>query len=239
MAGPLLQRSVHNQIENSYFEVKPDTLQTREAPDPFQGDVPMVFELDEYNRFPTLRETFIEVVNYVMVRKDAAGEDSFRVLPTTEQKGSLADLDPPLVVMDGIVVPRPGALLEYNARLIKTIKVLRGQYQIGGESYQGMVAMETIDAVYASEWESDSGARFSYLPPKQEKRYYKQAGPSIQVPDFRYQLLWEPGISVEGSGQTFTFLTSQVPGEYEIRLEGFTTYGKPVTLLATFRVESE
>lgn len=239
MAGPLLQRSVHNQIENSYFEVKPDTLQPVEAPDPFQGDVPMVFELDEYTRFPTLRETFVEVVNFVMVRKDAAGEDSFRVLPTVEQTGSLGDLDPPLVVMDGILVPNPGDLLEYDARLISTVKVLRGQYQIGGESYQGMVAMETIDAVYASGWESEFGERFSYLPPSSVKRYFRQAEPAAQVPDFRYQLLWEPDISIEGAGQAFTFLTSQVPGRYEVRLEGFTSYGKPISLLATLWVESE
>lgn len=239
MEEAIRQRSVHNQIENSYFEVKPDTILQVESPDPFQGDVPLVFELDEFTRFPTLRETFVEVVNFVMVRRDDEGGSTFRVLPPLDQKVDEDALDPPLVVMDGILVPQIGALLDYDARKIRNIKVLRGQYQLGGMTYQGMVAIETMDAVYASEWESDLGERFSYLPPRPHKQYYRQGPPSAHIPDFRYQLLWEPDIRVEGAGKAFSFYTSQVPGTYEVRLEGFTSYGKPVSLRAELEVGSQ
>ena len=239
MAPQIRMRSIHNQIENSYFEVKPDTLLKVETTDPFQGDVPQVFDLDEFTRFPTLRETFIEIVNFVMVRRVDSGDETFRVLPA-EGEGWVADqLDPPLVLVDGILVPNEGSLLDYDARRIKEIKVLRGQYQIGGEVYGGMVAIETIDGIYAEEWSSVSGTRFSYLPQVPQKRYFRQDATSGQIPDYRSQLLWEPDIRMESAGQSFSFLISNITGTYEIRLEGYTAYGKPISLFTTFSVAAD
>ena len=126
--------------------------------------------------------------------------------------------------------------LDYDARKIKIIKVLREQYQIAGETYQGMVAIQTIDGIYAQEWASDSGDRFSYLTPIPRKRYYRQSAKTGHIPDYRGQLLWEPDIELETEGKSFTFYTSQVPGTYEIVLEGYTSYGKPVSLKSTITV---
>ena len=239
MAESIRKRSVHNQIENSFFEAKPDSILSPELGDPFKGDVPLVFELDSYTRFPTLRETLVEVVNHVGVRRNDSGGYMMWVNPTTERPGSEYMGDPPLVLIDGILIPEPESIMDYDARKIARIKVLREPYQLGGVSYQGMVVIETVDRIYASEWESDFGSRFNYLSPQPSKRYFRQGQPSSHVPDFRYQLLWEPLIELGETGQTFTFFTSQVPGNYEIRLEGYTSYGKPVSLSVGFVVSSE
>ncbi|NND80012.1 MAG: hypothetical protein HKN53_08935, partial [Maribacter sp.] len=58
-----------------------------------------------------------------------------------------------------------------------------------------------------------------------------------RVPDFRYQLLWEPQISMQDGEEVFEFYSSDVPGEYEIVLEGFTSYGKPISIRESFVVE--
>ncbi|MEJ2162470.1 MAG: hypothetical protein P8X60_03905 [Robiginitalea sp.] len=237
MAGPIKQRSVHNQIENSFFEVKPDSILSPDLGDPFKGDVPLVFELDSYTRFPTLRETLVEVVNHVGVRRNDSGGYTMWVNPTTERPGSAYMEDPPLVLIDGILVPEPASVMDYDARKIARIKVLRESYQLGGISYQGMVVIETLDRIYAADWESDFGSRFNYLSPQPEKRYFRQGQPSSHIPDYRYQLLWEPGIELGDNGQTFKFFTSQVAGTYEIRLEGYTSYGKPISLIAHITVE--
>ena len=236
MAENIRKRSIHNQIENSYFEVKPDTLALAEASDPFDGQNPEIYELEDYTRFKTLRETFVEFIAFVWVKKDENGFETFFV----REPGQSPDYtpDPPLVVVDGILVPDRKVLLEYDARKIKSIKVLRDKYQLGGDNYQGMVAIETIDDMYLENWDSAYGSRFSFLPPALSKNYFRQSPGRMNVPDYRYQLLWEPEISIQGEGKSYSFYTSQVPGEYEIRLEGYTTYGKPISLSARFQVES-
>ena len=238
-AGVIRQRSIHNQIENSYFEVKPDTLQEVVPVDPFEGEIPEVYQLDDYTRFTTLEETLVEFIEYVWVKRGEDGEASFWVREPMTPWGPDYTTDPPLVVVDGILVPNHNSLLGYDARKIKTIKVLRDKYQLGGANYQGMVVIETIDATFLENWDTPLGTRFSFLPPSPEKNYFRQMEGSENIPDFRYQLLWEPEISIQGEGKSYSFYTSQVPGQYEIRLEGYTTYGKPISLSTTFQVESQ
>lgn len=238
MAEEIRQRSIHNQIENSYFEVKPDTLQAAVTTDPFEGEIPAVYQLEDYTRFPTLEETLVEFIEYVWIKQDGDGEASFWVRQPMTPSGPDATSDPPIVVVDGILVQDRSALMKYDARKIKTIKVLRDKYQLGGVNYQGMVVIETIDATFLENWDTPLGTRFSFLPPSPEKNYFRQMQYSENIPDYRYQLLWEPDISIAGEGKTYSFYTSQVAGEYEIRLEGYTTYGKPISLSTSFKVES-
>jgi hypothetical protein len=238
MGEEIRQRSIHNQIENSYFEVKPDTLKAVVTVDPFEGEIPEVYELDDYTRFTTLKETLVEFIEYVWIKQDEDGEASFWVRQPDTPWDPDDTTDPPLVVVDGILVQDHNSLLGYDARKIKTIKVLRDKYQLGGVNYQGMVVIETIDATFLENWDSPHGTRFSFLPPSLEKNYFRQMKYSANVPDFRHQLLWEPKITIQGEGKSYSFYTSQVPGEYEIRLEGYTTYGKPISLSITFQVES-
>ncbi len=237
MAESIRERSIHNQIENSYFEVKPDTLAQAEAWDPFDGQNPETYELEDYTRFRTLRETFIEYIAFVWVKKDENGYETFFVRETGQSPDYTPD--PPLVVVDGILVPDRKVLLDYDARKVKSIKILRDKYQLGGENYQGMVAIETIDNVYLENWDTAYGSRFSFLPSSPRKKHFRQSPGKMNVPDFRYQLLWEPDISIEGASRTFTFYTSKIPGTYEVHLEGFTTFGKPISLKTYFQVREE
>jgi hypothetical protein len=238
MGEEIRQRSIHNQIENSYFEVKPDTLQAVAAVDPFEGEIPEVYQLEDYTRFPSLEETLVELIEHVWVKREDDGEPTFWVRQPMAPQGPDYTTDPPLVIVDGILVQDHNSLLGYDARKIKTIKVLRDKYQLGGANYQGMVVIETIDATFLENWDSALGTRFSFLPPSPEKNYFRQMEYAANVPDYRYQLLWEPEISLQGEGKSYPFYTSQVPGEYEIRLEGYTTYGKPISLSTSIVVES-
>jgi len=239
LAEVIRERSVHNQIENSYFEVKPDTLQPREATDPFEGETPIIYKLEDYTRFPTLRETIVEILEHVWVRRGDDDADDIMVYLPGESASTQNDPKRAMVVADGILVPDHAAFLEYDARKIQTIRIIRQKYQLGGTEYKGVLVVETLEGQFGANWESEYGTRFPYLPPSPRKAYFQQGKPSAHIPDFRYQLLWEPHIELEGPSKSFTFYTSQVPGRYEVVLEGFTTYGKPISLKTYFEVEEE
>ena len=234
----ITRRSVHNQIENSYYPVKPDTVIAPLPEISYFGHIPKTYDLDAYTRFPTLRETLVEVVENVLVRREANDKYAIRVRVPLQPGQEFSADTPSLVTVDGILVPDHGTLLDFDARRIRYIRVVQDNFVWGGKNYQGMVALETLDGDYADTWQSEAGTSFPFRRAEPLKNYYRQPleGADPHVPDFRHQLLWEPQIFLEGAEQALPFVTSRVPGRYRICLEGFTTYGKPISIAAYIEV---
>lgn len=236
MRGAIRERSIHNQIANSYNEITPDTVVAPGEEDPFFGEIPTVYNLDEFTRFPTLRETLVEIVQHVWIRRETDGSRTFWVRAPLDPAGSEYTEDPPLVTVDGVLITDHDALLDFDARRIRRIRVLREKKRLENRTYQGMVAIETIGGDFADTWSPPSGRVFPYNPPAPVKRYFRQGEGPSHHPDFRYLLFWEPRVELDSQLLEYRFRTSDVPGTYQIRLEGFTTYGKPVTLVAYIEV---
>ena len=236
MREAIRRRSIHNQIANGYNEITPDTVVSPGEEDPYFGEIPTVYNLDAYTRFPTLRETLVEIVQHVWIRREADGSRTFWVRAPLDPAGSEYTEDPPLVTVDGVLVADHDALLDFDARRIRRIRVLREKKRLENRTYQGMVAIETVGGDFADTWSAPSGRVFAYEPPAPVKRYFRQGEGPAHHPDFRYQLLWEPRVALDSQILEYRFRTSDVPGTYQIRLEGFTTYGKPVTLLGFLEV---
>ncbi|HSR61334.1 MAG TPA: hypothetical protein VLL47_11300 [Robiginitalea sp.] len=241
LADAITRRSVHNQIENSYYLVKPDTVTAPQPEESYFGHFPKTYDLDQYTRFPTFRETLLEVVENVFMRREADEKYTLRVRVPLQPGQEFFTDDPPLVIVDGILVPDHTTLLNLDANRIRTIRVIQENIFWGGIKYQGMVAVETLDGDFGDSWQSEAGTRFTFRRAEAPKKYYRQplAGADPHIPDFRHQLLWEPDLRLEGAVLELPFVTSQVPGRYRICLEGFTTYGKPISLSGTFVVEGE
>ncbi len=237
----ITRRSVHNQIENSYYQAKPDTVIAPLPEISYFGHFPKTYDLDAYTRFPTLRETLVEVVENVLVKREARDQYTLRVRVPLQPGQEFSTDEPSLVTVDGILVPDHGSLLDFDARQIRFIRVVQENFVWGGRNYQGMVAIETLDGDYGDTWQSEAGTRFVFRRAEPLKNYFRQPleGADPHVPDFRHQLLWEPRVDLGESERAFPFVTSLVPGRYRICLEGFTTYGKPISLSATFKVEGE
>ena len=238
----ILSRSVDNQLENAYFERKPDTLVPREIPDPFVGGIPEVIELDDYTRFPTFQETLVEILNFVGYRNAPGDKDYLRVAQDFETYNEPYNNDPALLLIDGVFIPKPGDYKGFNARSIKTIKVLRDPLVMGSKTYQGIVSVETFDRDFPGGYRFENGYAGPLDLPQRPKRYF-QPDHSLseyrRIPDFRQILFWEPMLDISSPEQTLTFFTSDLPGTYEIRLEGFTSYGKPISVRSTFKVRSK
>lgn len=238
----IVKRSVNNQIENVYYSVKPDSILSINTKDPFDGGVPVVIELDDYTRFNTLRETLVEVVENVWVKKLPNGKYTFWVREDNELYDDSYAGDPPLVLVDGVFIPNHDNLLDFNARTIKRLSILRDPLVMGSKKYHGMVAIETINGDYLETEQAKAIAKKPLTLPVPKKNYFRQRyddtnGAFERIPDFRYQLFWEPEVAIQGEEMAYEFYTSDVPGEYEIVLEGFTTYGKPISSRESFVVE--
>lgn len=235
----IVQRSIHNQIENGYFIVKPDTLRPEAAESPFYGDRITTYDLDDYTRFQTIKETFVEFIRSARIRKNSDGEEVFQV---TGYNPDMKFDRPPLVIVDGVFLQRHGDIIGIEAKRIKRIGILRDKYFLGTEVFQGIVSFETMEGDFDLQQYTDYAFNLDLIEPQPEKLYFHQTyedsteADTERIPDFRSQLLWKPNLELNSTEEEFEFYTSDIPGRYEISVEGFTRKGEPVSLKKTFRV---
>jgi cobalamin biosynthesis Co2+ chelatase CbiK len=241
MKDLIIERSIYNQINNAYFSLKPDTLKIVKPKTPFFGTRVEVYNLDEYTRFPTIKETLIELVPFVSLKKDKNNKMSFYV------KCDNISIDsnyPVLVLVDGFPVLNQNVFTAYKSNKIKAIHVVRKQYYVGAKIFNGIIQIETIDGDYYKKVLNSSSV--SVLPlfkPLSEKYYFHQRyidstkKVTNHIPDYRYQLLWEPQLKLEDEFSNISFFTSDITGEFEIRLEGFSTDGTPISIKEIITIE--
>jgi len=59
----------------------------------------------------------------------------------------------------------------------------------------------------------------------------------FRIPDDRYQLLWIPELSLSGKEIKIDFFTSDLTGEFEICIEGFSEEQKPISIRKSIYVK--
>jgi len=193
--------------------------------------------LDNWTRFPTMREVFIEFIASAGIRRTNEGN---RFSMMTESSGISTNI---LVLMDNIPVADHELMINYNPLLIKTIDMHFGQYMFGGYRFDGMIAFYSYQNNYPGitlgentqifDYEGTQPFRYFYTP------HYDATSVSSPLPDFRHTLLWEPCVQTNGQNSiVIPFTTSDLAGDYCITLEGFTADGKPLRGVTHFRVNT-
>ncbi|WP_350285656.1 hypothetical protein [uncultured Croceitalea sp.] len=243
MKETIAKRSIHNQIENAYFSKKPDTIRTIEKQKVFSGENVVSYLLDDYTRFPTVKETFVEVVSDVWI-SEGKNSDEYAFTVRGVYSSDYQTAYKPLIIVDGIVLQDFKSLMDYGARKIKTVNVVRNKYVIGAQIFQGIIDIETFDNDFNLVMNNANVKTVVLDRPSAKKKYFKQVYTEEQIedysviPDFRHQLLWQPNIQFEGESMEIEFYTSDVSGAFEITLEGYTLKGgEPVSLRKIIKVE--
>ena len=238
VADELVQRSIYNQIENAYYGVKPDTIQAAVPSRSFvHYEERLTYNLDDYERFSTLDEVFTEYAKYVWTSRDEAGEKVVKVFQRdyNEHSGNL-----PLLFIDGVLVANHTDFLNVDARTITTLSIIQREYRFGGTDYQGVLLLETKDGLYGRTKNKELYTEIDLFSPQPKKAYYRQqysnANHHSRIPDYRTQLAWFPSVQVNDTQTPLSFFTSDIPGSYEIRLDGFTEHGKQITIRKSFMV---
>lgn len=238
MKDEILKRSISNQIENAYFEVKPDTLVSLKTDTSFYQLAMTRYYLDEYKRFKTVPETFVEIINSAWIKRDRRGERVFEV----RGLGNNIEMQQlPMVLVDGMLLQDHSVLIDYPAQKIKTINIVREKLFRGPQIFQGAIIVSTIDGDFEDYYKSSQTERMLLKRPEINKNYFFQTYPeghtTSRVPDYRYQLLWMPEISLEERGKLVEFYSSDIDGNFEVVLEGFSDEGDPVSIRSTFSVQ--
>ena len=233
----ILQQSINNQIENAYGSVKPSETVKSSLENSFYNSKEISYNLDDFTRFPTVKETIVEIVDVLTV-KQRKGNAFLEVIwaNRTYDSGLL-----PLVIFDGIIIQDHNEIINYNANKIQTINVVREKYLYGTKLFEGIISFSSVNGDFSKQSASDTSVKMALLKPLDKKIYFKQVYDTStnlkRIPDFRTQLLWLPNLEISSKTKHIDFFTSDVSGTFEISLEGFTINGNAVSLKEVIVVE--
>lgn len=238
MREEILRRSIHNQVENSYFQFRPDSILTFSSKDFFKQKEAKTYVLDDYTRFSTFKETLVEIIQDVFSKRTA--KDDFTIRVKGYDYSSVLDV-PPLVLMDGCLIQDFNALLEFDARSINEVTVYRQGFVLGPQVYQGALFLKTQEGKgYELLQKNGSVSVLEWLKPLENKKYFVQRydlQKKDKLPDDRLQLLWIPSLSITKNEVEIDFFTSDVAGAFEISIEGITEQNELVSIQRSFVVK--
>lgn len=231
LAAKLAKRSVHNQIDNAYFQPLP-----KNAPDPilpyqFGQKTFKTYLMDDYNRFPQMYEHFIEYIPEVVARHHK-NKSKLKVM----MDYMLPTEVPPLILIDGLPTD-PESILSFSPFKIQSIDISQNRQFIGRLVADGLVSFHTFSNDLYGFKPSANSTRYDYqgLEPLKEYVYPDHQNDESTEPDYRSQLYWNPNLSLNGAYQ-LEFFTSDLAGTYEMVIEGFDWEGNPISIRRYFEV---
>ena len=224
-ASMQIERNFENDTLFDYLPVRPNLL-------PETGAV--VYNLDDYTRFPTMAEVFVEYLSEISARR---GGTELQVA-IRQFRQVVAGNGRSLILLDGVPIFDHEKIYRYDPLLVKSIRVYPYRVVVGGRIFDGMADFITYRHSLPSMTFSDNLRVVKYrgvsYPVAHTAGFLPADG---SYPDFRRTVYWHPLLEA-AAGETIS-LNCRLPGQqgtYTVVLEGVTSEGKPVRETATFSV---
>lgn len=232
----ILSKSINNQIQNAYAESHQDSVPPQKDYPPFYEINTYDYFLDDYTRYPSIKETILEIVEMAYTRqRQQKSYIHAKVLSDGNERGLNT-----LLLIDGLYIQEHDAVINARASKIKKISVYNQPYVYGSEIFEGIVSMESFDGDFLKDLPTYSSTAVDLLTPLPKKIYFQpnhRDNNTERIPDQRVQLLWNPDTEISRPKNEYQFYTSDLKGSFEIILEGYTKKGTPVSLTRSFEVK--
>lgn len=227
--GELLQRSQDAQLMNAF---NLDTLHhsLELSNNLLYADQGIEYKLDEYTRFPVMRDVIIEFVKEARWRTESNGDHvlQVRINDALGFPSFLQDLSRALVLVDGIPVTEHEKIYKYDPALIESITVYPHQYAYGYIYYSGLVFIKTYKGK-AETLELGKSIRLQDFQGVQSPKSFFTGVLDDRLPDRRHTLYWNPLVTLEsGESTQLEIRSGDCTGEYVIVVEGMSADGQPL-----------
>ena len=219
VAEDLKRRSVAMQISRHFgIDEYMDSLQLR--PDLlFKGGAMTVYEMDDYTRFPTMRETIVEYVREVHIRRQD-GEPVLKIVPgkSFESYSSMLGGNA-LVLVDGVPVSEHGRVLDLNPALLRRICIYPYDVSTGSCIYSGVVNFISFRGDMAG-LQFPGRVRILDFHGVTFPVTVGAAKEDSLSPDYRYTRMWQPLLHLEAGEELELPLGKCGAEELRLELEG-------------------
>jgi hypothetical protein len=217
---PLIDNRIFNsRVTNRFYGANTKSVETveRDTTD-FYGKPDVIFQLDDYVRFPNMEEVISEIIPQLRVKKNKE-ELILQVLNTPYKTFFEQEA---LVLLDGVPVTNTKALIEADPLLTKSIELVARKYIQGNTDFNGIVHFKTYRGDLANLQQVTNEGNF-ILNGLQEASSYQNLDHSKKanrLPDMR-NLLWrDVNISADQIKSGLKYFTSDVEGSFKIIAKG-------------------
>lgn len=187
----------------------------------FYGRPDHFYALDNYVRFPDMKEVLVEFVPEARVRESNSGAPVLQVLDEPYKTFFEPNA---LVLLDGIPVQDIKALLAFDPLLIRSVDIMSRKYYLGDQLFHGIIHYKTYTANLSGFTLPDRDVIYPYngiqIPADPTFRTYEK-NPADPLPDFR-NLLYKASVekSLQDRKNETRFFTSDADGRYKIVVRG-------------------
>lgn len=187
------------------------------------------YKLDDYKRFPVMRELFIEFINEIKVRR-VDGKEQLKVKTHLEERVSLFDKNNSLIMVDGIPIFDHSQVIEYDPLLVEYVVVYPYKYYTGWRSFCGMANFVTYKKNLPGIKFND-GVRVVQFKGCSYPMAFTCQEIGEDFPDYRELLYWHPQIKLP-AGESSSIKVKIPANVKEIRIcaEGMTENGTPFSI---------
>ena len=197
------------------------------------------FILDDYTRFPTMKEVFTEFLHYIKV----VGQKGSRPLLEVALRGLRGDLiftgGRSLILLDGVPVTDHSKILGYDPLLVKEIDIYPYKHQLCDLLYDGIANFVTYKGSMPS-YEFDASSRVAGFQGVSFPQAYtcEALGPESRYPDYRQTIYWNPLVEVSpGDSYETALKLPDYKGRFTVRVEGFSSSGEAILRNYSFAIE--
>ena len=192
------------------------------------------YHLDDYTRFHSLSEIFVEIAQELSIGK-SHGKEILRLGFKDPTTGRYYLRENILVMLDGVILPEIAPLKKMDAMLFNDIDIYYGPFAMGGVSFNGIVNFATKQN-YVKVIDFPAGVRVVDFKGVCAPAAYLGAVPEGDL-DNRILLYWHPDVAVtKEETLRFSLKAPSTPGHFAAIAEGFTGEGVPVHAVWTFEV---
>lgn len=187
------------------------------------GISPIRYHLDDYTRFPTVREICVEFIPELQFAKK---DGQWRVRMYTGDVVSSRQflLDNILVLMDGVVLTDHGMLEDFDAMLLEDIDIYSQAVTIGEITFNGIVNFITKKNYVTALHFPENVRVVDFMGVS-----YPVAYPGSASAEEGSQLLyWNPALQVPQEGCSVDIHLPSDPGTFRVTAEGWTPDGRAV-----------
>jgi len=198
----------------------------------FYGIPEMEVFLDDYISLPTMQEVFFELLPGIILRSRKSGYEMQITNPLT----GVFYKEPPLVMIDGVMINDMSVLAELNPEIVEKIEVVKTPYLMGDLVLHGIVNVLTRSGNFRNADMPDYAVIFPYRVIEEPSTittpdYSDELTRLNRIPDLRNTLYWNPSVKTDMNGKAeIKFWTSDLPGNYVIIIHGISATGEKVTL---------
>lgn len=233
----LRARSVEMQLWRRFFA---DSLyeKKRVMYDPLLPETHTEYLLDNYTRFPVMKEVISEYVPELRFRK-VEGRTMLQMILSDRLSNVSISKDNTLVLLDGIPVFDHSKIFNYDPLRVKSLKVYEREFYIGYLSFSGIASFSTYKGDYPGLTFPGNVRIMDYKGLEHPSRF---TGSEVRggsgIPDTRSLIYWEPVFDLAAGENSEIFLqTPSYSGTFTLKIEGISAKGEAFTVYKEFTVK--